>query len=355
MTWPPAGGPRPARGVIRSVREDFRVDERLGFDADGTGEHVLLHIEKIGANTGWVAERLARFAGVRARDVGFAGRKDRHAVCRQYFSVWMPGAQPPDWMACRIEGVTILDVSRHGRKLRPGSHAGNRFEIVVRELQADSSALEQRLAAIGSLGAPNYFGAQRFGRDHSNLKLARAWFAGEAHPRGTQRSLALSAARAVIFNDVLAARVEAGTWTRAQPGDCLNLDGTGSFFLYEPADPGRDRGDARPGQTPLRQAPDDETASRLAAGDIHVTGPLWGEGELPSTGAVAALERDVAGRHGDLCAGLVQARLKHERRPLRIFPRSFQWRADGPTLTLGFELPRGAFATAVLDEFLDHG
>ena len=333
MKRPPAGGPRPARGVIRSRPEDFRVDEQLGFAADGTGEHVLLHVEKSGANTGWVAERLARFAGVKARDVGFAGRKDRHAVCRQWFSVWMP-AGTPDFGACEIEGVSILEVIRHGRKLRPGSHAGNRFEIVVRELQADAGALESRLQRIAAEGAPNYFGTQRFGRAGSNLELARRMFAGTVRPKRTQRSMALSAARGVIFNDVLAARIEAGTWTMAQPGDCLNLDGTGSFFLYEP------------GQ-------ESEIATRLAAGDIHVTGPLWGEGELPSSGSVAALERDVAGRHNDLCDGLAGARLRHERRPLRLFPREFGWRLDGSNLSLRFELPRGAFATAVLDEFVD--
>ena len=335
MKWPPAGGPRPARGVIRSRPEDFRVDEQLGFDADGSGEHCLLHVEKTGANTGWVAQQLARFAGVRARDVGFAGRKDRHAVCRQWFSVWMPGGQSPDFHACDIDGVSILAVDRHGRKLRPGSHAGNRFEIVVRDLQSGAGALEPGLRRIAAAGTPNYFGAQRFGRGASNLELARAVFAGTARPGRTQRSLALSAARAAIFNDVLAARVEAGNWNTVQPGECLNLDGTGSFFLYEPAQ-------------------EDEIAARLAAGDIHVTGPLWGEGELPTSGPVAALEREVAGRHGDLCHGLAGARLRHERRPLRLFPREFEWQLDGATLTLRFGLPRGAFATAVLDEFLDY-
>ena len=75
------------KGEIRRKPEDFRVSEELGFSPDGDGEHLLLRIRKTGRNTTWVASYLARQAGVPARDIGFSGMKDRHAVTEQWYSL----------------------------------------------------------------------------------------------------------------------------------------------------------------------------------------------------------------------------------------------------------------------------
>ncbi len=76
---PRAYGRPPLRAKLRTMAEDFRVEEILGYDADGHGEHVLLWLEKRGANTAWVARELAKFAGVPSVAVGYAGLKDRKA------------------------------------------------------------------------------------------------------------------------------------------------------------------------------------------------------------------------------------------------------------------------------------
>ena len=99
------------RRAIRTTPQDFQVTEELGFEFTGDGEHDYLWIEKTGANTEWVARQLARFADVPAKDVGYAGLKDRHAVTRQWFSV--PRWHSPDWRRLDVEGVRVLDVQRH--------------------------------------------------------------------------------------------------------------------------------------------------------------------------------------------------------------------------------------------------
>ncbi|MCE3285890.1 MAG: tRNA pseudouridine synthase, TruD family, partial [Steroidobacteraceae bacterium] len=159
-----------ATGRIRVAPEDFFVEEVLGFEPDGSGAHGLLAVEKCGANTGWVAAQLARHAGVQARDVGFSGHKDRHALTRQAFTLPLPVdfavERCREW---RGEGYVVLAAARHARKLRPGSHRGNRFVLRVRELRGDRSSLEQCLREVAAQGVPNYFGPQRFGRDGANL------------------------------------------------------------------------------------------------------------------------------------------------------------------------------------------
>ena len=231
---PAAWGPPPAHGRIRTRPEDFQVEELLGFTADGSGAHLLLYVEKRGANSGWVAAALARVGQVAAREVGFSGHKDRDAVTRQYMT--LPGsARAPagGWTGFEGEGFRVLSAMPHGRKLRTGAHRANRFRIAIRALLGDHGAIDARLRDIARSGVPNYFGPQRFGRDGANLATARNWAAGGSPPRErAARSFALSAARSRLFNDVLARRVAERSWDILLPGDAAILD---AFCLNEPA------------------------------------------------------------------------------------------------------------------------
>jgi len=326
------GGP-PATGVLRAEPADFRVDEVLGFEPTGSGEHAFLVVEKTGANTEWVARELARAAGVVPLAVGFAGLKDRHAVTRQVFTVQLAGRADPDWSALPIEGVRVLSATRHNRKLKRGAHRGNRFRIVLRDVRGARETIEARLAAIAARGVPNYFGEQRFGRGGGNLALAASLFAGERMPR-ERRGIALSAARSELFNAVLASRVERGDWDRALDGEVWMLDGTHAIFGPE--------------------AWTDELARRLAAFDIHPTGPLWGRGELRSAGDVAVLERAAVAASAAFAQGLEQAGLEQERRALRLRAAGLAHAWEAPDrLVVEFGLGAGSFATTVLRELCD--
>ncbi|EIL91490.1 tRNA pseudouridine synthase D [Rhodanobacter spathiphylli B39] len=315
---------------MRVSAEDFQVEEVLGHDADGTGEHALLWVEKRGANTDWVARELAKFAGVPPLAVGFAGMKDRHAVTRQTFSVQLAGKPDPDWSAFPHAEVKVLAATRHSRKLKRGALRGNRFVLVLREAAGDRAATEAVLAQVAARGVPNYFGEQRFGREGGNVAQARAMFGGRRVDRD-KRSMLLSAARSHIFNNVLAARVERNAWDTPLQGEIWSLAGSRSWFGPEPFTP--------------------ELAERLARADIHPSGPLWGQGEPPSEDDVGELERQVAAHDSDLVAGLVAARMDQERRPLRLLPKDLRWHwlADD-ALELSFELPAGAYATVVVRE-----
>ena len=331
---PTAYGPPPVRGRLRAVPEDFVVDEVLGFEPDGAGAHVLLVVEKRGANTGWVASQLARVARVPVRDVGTSGLKDRNAVTTQAFTLPWPVHAPLEaCLAYAGEGWRVLSATRHGRKLRAGSHRANRFAVRVRDLQGDRDALVARLETIRGRGVPDYFGPQRFGRDGGNLARARAWAAGGDAPRErSARGFALSAARSVLFNAVLAERVRRGDWDRLLPGEAVMLDGRRSFFRADAID------------ATLQQ--------RCETMDVHPSGPLWGRGDSPAQGVALEVETAVTAAEPRLCALLAAEGLEHERRALRLPVRDLRWSLEADDLTLQFELTRGAFATAVLHEIV---
>ncbi len=324
-----------ARGVIRARSEHFKVEEVTGYTPAGDGDHLWLEIEKRGRNTVDVAAELARRAGVPTREVGFAGLKDRNALTRQPFTIHLPGRPEPDWQDWDIEGVRILTVTRHRRKIKRGRLSGNRFDLVITDLEGDKREIEARLMQIDAQGVPNRFGEQRFGGN--NIARAHRLFRGELRrkPGRAKRGFYLSAARSLLFNRVLEQRIRLGNWNRAIEGDLLMLDGSRSHFPADPADP--------------------EMRRRVAELDLHPTGPLVGAGELPVTGQAAVIEGEAVQAEQELADGLAKFRLAQERRALRMRVRNLQWRfGAGDELELSFDLHSGCYATAMLGELLDY-
>jgi len=330
---PRAFGPPLVTGLARATPEDFVVDEELGFAPEGEGPHWLLRVRKRAANTEFVARVLAQHGGQRAGDVGFAGLKDRHAVATQWFSVARGTSTAAHWLSLEHPEFQVLEAHAHRRKLQRGALAGNRFQLNVRHLEGDLAALPARAEDLRAQGVPNYFGEQRFGRDANNLVLAARWAETREPPRArSDRGFALSAARSVIFNAVLAARVQRSDWSSLQPGDVANLEGSGSVFAVTVID---------------------ETLARRAREfDLHPTGPLWGSGPSLAGGAVLALEQHVAGDYASLTTLLAAEGLRPERRSLRLKVDALTVDLSGDTLALAFRLPAGAFATAVLRELI---
>lgn len=330
---PRAHGTPLAAVLLRSSPADFLVEEDLGFAPAGTGQHLLLRVRKHNANTQWVARELARLAGCRPADVGYAGLKDRRAIAIQWFSVPQPRS-PVSWHAARSAEFEVLEAHPHTRKLPRGALAGNRFVVRLGVPQGEGARLAPelapRLAQIARRGVPNYFGPQRFGRAGANLARSAAQLRSLAP---SERGFVLSAARSALFNAVLAARVREDSWEHLEAGDLANLDGRGSIFPIEGDDP--------------------TVAERCRRLQIHPTGPLWGQGTPASRARVLELEERIAaslpGQAG-LCA---QAGMAQERRSLRLVVRDLSCEAEADAVVLGFHLVRGGFATAVLRELVE--
>ena len=337
---PNAWGAPLATGLLRATPEDFEVDENLGFEAAGAGPHALLRVRKRGANTEWVARELARAAGCKPFEVGFAGLKDRNAVTTQSFTLPRGKRAASEFAALRGEGYEVLSAAEHQRKLPRGALEGNRFSITVRELRCDPAVLAERISRLHH-GVPNYFGEQRFGRDGGNLiavlreagKLATKAPGSGGRGRGNdERGFMLSAARSLVFNAILAERVSQKSWDRLEPGDVANLDGRGSVFAVA--------------------EPDAEIAARCAALEIHPTAPLVGDGQSLAQGGVRVLEDSIAARFPEALAVIKAARMNSERRALRIRIRELDYEYADEVLRLRFALSAGSFATTVLREII---
>ncbi|MDC9729008.1 MAG: tRNA pseudouridine(13) synthase TruD [Methyloprofundus sp.] len=330
--WEKAYGGAQSTGVIRSAPDDFIVNEIQSFELSGEGEHAFLHIEKCNENTDYIARLLARFAGVRQRDVSYAGLKDRYARTTQWFSVWLPGKPDPDWTELNSDTLKILQATRHSRKLKRGSLAGNQFILKIRDWHGDKDILEQQLLQIKTQGVPNYFGEQRFGRHGANINKALALFSGAKLSRNL-RGLYLSAARSYLFNQIVSLRVKDSSWNQALEGDLLMFTDSHSFFKADLSDA--------------------SISERIQKLDIHPTAALWGQGVLETSGAIAELEQAVAEEQTDIAKGLIKFGLVQDRRAMRSQVKNLQWQfIDDACLELQFSLNAGSYATSVLRELV---
>lgn len=317
---------------LRETPEDFRVEEVPAYLPSGSGAHTFVRVEKRLRTTEEVARDLARAAGVRSGDVGYAGRKDRVAVTTQWFSV--PGLDPALAAALQLPGARVLEAALHGHKLRTGHLRGNRFEIAVRGATRDvADAARERLARIERQGFPNRYGPQRYGRAGDNAERARELCTGgpSRMPRRDARFL-LSALQARVFDAALAAR--RAPLDAIELGDLAMRHDSGGVFLVEDLE---------------------AEAPRAAAFEISATGPIFGTRMSEPAGDVAVREREVLAANGiDLAALRLPAgvRLRGARRALRARPEDARLEFEGDVLRLQFGLPPGSYASVLVEELV---
>ena len=307
--------------TFKAQPEDFIVEEVLGFQPCGEGEHLFLFVQTDDHNTRYTQKCLAHLFGVSKNKVSYSGLKDRRGLTSQWFSIHLPGQNPqPEAAALAEKGITLLNHGRHNKKLRIGTHKTNRFLICLREVN-EAQGLEQKITLL-ERGVPNYFGPQRFGHNGNNIAELQHWAnAAELPQDRVERSRVLSTLRAWMFNGALAQRIHDQTWSHWQPGDPILLDGSQSYF-EEPQ-----------WSETLQQ--------RFEEGDIHLGG--W----LPGASLNEGMQIP-----GEFQALLELANMKPEPRALRLIPSHISFEQLENHIRVSFELPKGAYATSVLREWV---
>ena len=318
-------------GKIRTLPEDFQVDEVAAYPPAGHGSHLFVRFEKRNLTTREAVGRIAAALQVNPRDAGVAGQKDKHALTTQWAS--FPGATRERALGLSLEAIRVLDAAPHPHKLRTGHVRANRFVLLIRGATAEAEARE--LAAdLSRVGVPNYYGEQRFGAGERNVARAHAMLRGENIPRDHfERKLLMSALQSALFNDWLAARIDDGLYDKPITGDVLRKEDSGGLFTTD----------------------DDQDAHRrMEAWEISPTGPMFGVKMRRAEGAAGSREQTILERSGVDMDMLARGAKYGEgtRRVARVPLRECEIRLEPEGMRLAFELPSGAYATAVLRELM---
>lgn len=327
-------------GEIKTTSSDFVVEEIGAYEASGQGKHLFLWVEKHNLDGKALIGRLAAAFGVDEGEIGTAGTKDREAITRQWVSVHAEKVKTMPEVGRLDENIEILKLQRHTNKLKTGHLKGNRFAVAIRnplvageELVRRVRAIEERLTAEG---VANCYGEQRFGGGGSNLRAGLKWLKGGKAPRGGfLQSMALSAVQSEVFNRVVVARLEEGTWRKALDGDIFEKRDSGGKFWVE-----------------REELP--EVQARIDAGELVVTGPMPGSKVGLAEKEAGEIERAALESLGlktkDL--GSFGRKARGTRRGLSVYFDDFQVRVESDeVIWLSFVLPSGSYATVVVDEF----
>jgi len=321
-------------GEIRVAPAHFVVKEMPLYAPVGEGEHVYVQLTREGWTTRALQKRLAALFDLRQVDVGCAGLKDKHARVTQTFSLLLRGVDEAT-VARRIQEALPVEVAwarRHRNKLRAGHLLGNRFRIVALYPEPDAMARAEVIAeALQARGVANYYGAQRFGVNGDNAVRGRETLSGRGPREGWLRRFLLAAYQSALFNAWLAERIRRGWFDHLLIGDIAKKTDTGGLF----------------------DVVDTEVEKpRFQRQEITYTGPIYGVRMRWADGQPGELEREVLEAAGVTPEILGRARLDGSRRAARLFPRELDIEPHPDGLLFTLVLPKGAYATTVLREFM---
>jgi tRNA pseudouridine13 synthase len=321
-------------GRIKVLPEDFEVEEIPAYPPSGQGDYLYLWVEKRDMGAEYFVRQIARRLDVPLGEIGTAGLKDRHAVTRQMVSA--PVRAESRLAQLDGDGVRLLSVSRHGNKLKPGHLHGNRFRILIRDVDATADEpLALILERLRAQGMPNFYGPQRFGRDGETVLMGMALLRGDRPaPRSPfLRKLALSAGQAALFNHTLARRMADGLLRRVLPGDVMMKWPFGGIFVAEEMEREQARFDER---------------------ETITAGPMFGRKMFASAGEAAEREAAVlqdAGLMVEAFRGFGKL-LSGTRRHNLIYLSDLTAAREAEGVRLSFTLPAGSYATVLLREVM---
>jgi tRNA pseudouridine13 synthase len=330
LDWPHAHGKPKSTASFKQTPEDFQVNEYFTTEFSGTGEHILVRVEKRGLSTEELTKSFSKMINKPTKLISYAGLKDRQALTTQWLSIHAPGEEIDGIETLQTPSWRVLECTRHHKKLRPGFLTGNHFVIQLRNI-SDTDDLINRIELITCSGVPNYFGDQRFGRVGNNLFKAEEMLVKKQKVKDRfLKGIYLSAARSWLYNLILSKRVRDNTWNKPLVGDVMQLSGSNSIFVIDTIDP--------------------TLLQRINEKDISPASPLPGKGKDMVSGTALELINEVYADWMPWMEGLEQNNLEESWRANILNVENMKCSVDDGTALLSFTLPAGAYATSVLRE-----
>jgi len=336
---------------FRPTPETFVVEEVPLYPFSGEGEHLILKVRKKNLSTWEMLQAISEQVGVKLRDIGYAGLKDKNALTYQYIS--LPKKYEEKLGHLSHPAIKIIEKTYHTNKIRLGHLKGNRFFIRLKKVSpVDAKRIDEVLRTIEKEGMPNYFGYQRFGNEGDNWRLGEQIVAGVKKERNRKlRKLLINAYQSHLFNLWLSKRVELSrlinSFDPKELADVLDLPSgiikelkeQKRFFKILPGDIAMHYPFGKifyVEDTPAE-------AERFWQRQISPTGLLPGRRVKRADGLAREIEKDFDDERIEEFG---------DRRYAWVFPEDIEgrYREKEAWYELGFFLPKGSYATVLLEE-----
>ncbi|NPA73323.1 MAG: tRNA pseudouridine(13) synthase TruD [Epsilonproteobacteria bacterium] len=336
---------------------DFVVDEVPLYEPSGEGEHLMLKIRKKDMTTWEMIQKLSEVLGCKVRDIGYAGLKDKDGLTSQYVTVYKKYEKNLSHL--NDNKIKILQKSYHVNKLKIGHLKGNNFFIRLKKVNnVDAKKIEEILNIIQKIGSPNYFGYQRFGIEKNNFEIGKEILLGKKNIKNKKkREFFINAYQSHIFNLWLSKRVEI-----SKIFNSFNIKELKNLFVYpdeliEKIKEQKNFFKILPGDIahhyPYGKAFEcldiRYEAERFVKKEITITGLLAGKKAKRAVNEAGEIEKDFISEIEEN-----MNKMHGSRRFAWIFPQiiSHKYKKEDAQFELSFFLPKGAYATVLLEEII---
>ena len=329
---------------------DFVVEEIPLYEFSGDGEHLILQVRKKNLSTNEMIGQIARYLGIKNKEIGYAGLKDKHAMTIQYISLHKKHEESMENF--NFDGIKIISKTYHNNKIRIGHLKGNRFYIKLKKVNPTSATkIDEALKNIEKFGMPNFFGYQRFGNDGDNHILGEKLAKGEARERNPRvKKLLVNAYQSHLFNLWLSRRLEisslVSSFEVSELETLLNMPNEEVKKMKAQKHPFKlisgDVMEHYPHGRLFDYLGDDEDLKRFEARDVSVTGLLCGKKARIATMDARVIEKEY---DDDINAD-------GARRYAWVYPTDLEGRfnQEQAQYEMNSTLPKGSYATVLIEE-----
>ena len=335
---------------FKQTPRDFVVEEIPLYEFSGEGEHLVLFVRKKNLSTLELVSAIAKYLGIKNKEIGYAGLKDKHAMTKQYISVHKKHEEAMESFS--HENVKILSKTYHNNKVRIGHLKGNRFFIKLKKVNPTSAQkIEEALKNIANFGMPNFYGYQRFGNDGDNHVLGEKIAKGEKKERNPKiKKFLISAYQSHLFNLWLSRRLEINTliesFKTTELETLLNISSLEIDKLKKQSHPFKlisgDIMQHYPHGRLFDFDGSEDDIKRFETRDISPTGLLCGKKTKIASDTARTIEKEFD--------DMINA--DGARRYAWVFPSEIEGRFKEveAQYEMNFTLPKGSYATVLIEE-----
>ncbi|XP_028412402.1 pseudouridylate synthase 7 homolog [Dendronephthya gigantea] len=150
--------------VVRAFYADRSQGRRRKSDwPKERGEYCHFVLYKENKDTMQAINLLAKFLKIKPDRFAFAGTKDGRAITVQCVSVFRIDARNLLGLNKVLNNIHVGNFEFKKTPLKLGDLKGNRFVVVLRDIDATEQLITTSMTSLNSLGFINYYGLQRFG------------------------------------------------------------------------------------------------------------------------------------------------------------------------------------------------